>query len=193
MTQNLEVVLDANSILGHLSSTMVPSWNSFLQTMFPDEYATTYANLASALRRMKKLAPEGVVAGSMAKLKTDAKVGAKDQKAFQLLKKEGCVLQVGRSGGRAMLIIDSTPLDVAAEIPPLQAVSVPLINETAGDLLSRVTSIVYHLETSNAELVVANINLSREREDLILEIDTKNKEIQELQNQVNIHAVTSWL
>jgi hypothetical protein len=104
-----DVYAESNQLLKFLSDNCDADWISVYEgALGPAELDSNIENVQKALKKFNLDKPVGAVLGGTGALKKAAGIGS--QEAVQILKNQGRIVQAGKGRGKAVCILDSTPL-----------------------------------------------------------------------------------
>lgn len=214
VTEN--AIEQANQLLAFLAERANKDWEKvFTEALGDTELELNLRNVAQALERADKTRPLGAVFGGTGVAKAEAGLGGEDsQRAVRLLKQTGRLLQAGKGRGKALLIIDATPLEAkdfaeaiakvgVAEPAPTRVV--PAVAEKPADFVAidDVNGLLKAANTAYRDLAARYNELVRERKDMearndklsamVSERDARIAELEEhLGRTKELAAQTTW-
>lgn len=143
----VSVIDDANKILKYLSEHCNTDWYGvYRDTLSADELDANVANVRKALGDSKE--PHGAYHGSTSALRNVTGVGS--QQAIQLLKQKGRIIQAGKGRGKAVCLLNDSPLLEDEDAKTQQTDSVAADDIPA--LLSALTLAVYNQDKKIKDL-----------------------------------------
>lgn len=214
VTEN--AIEQANQLLVFLAERANKEWEGvFKEALGEAELELNLRNVAQALERSGASRPVGAVFGGTGMAKAEAGLGGEDsQRAVRLLKQTGRLLQAGKGRGKALLVLDATPLEAkdfadaiakvgVAEPEPNRVV--PAVAERPKDFVAvdDVNGLLKAANVAFRDLAARYNELVRERSDMearndkltqmVAERDARIAELEEhLGRTKELAAQTTW-
>lgn len=212
----LNAIEQANTLLKFLSERTYDDWENVLKNHLSErELEINLRNVTEALERLGFERPVGAVVGGTGLAKAEAGLEGEDsQRAVRLLKQTGRLLQAGKGRGKALLILDATPLeakDFAAAVAragvpdPAPAVVKPVVQERPDDFvaINDVPNLLRAANNAHRDLVGRFEELARERKaheqeitELRTTVDARDAEIATLKEEIDrrsrLAEATTW-
>lgn len=201
-----DVYAESNQLLKYLSDNCDPDWISVYQdSLGPAELDSNIENVQKALKKFNLDKPVGAVVGGTGALKKSAGIGS--QEAVQILKNQGRIVQAGKGRGKAVCILDETPLaGFTIDTPALQGDNV--VEQPAKDhadcvqadnvpaLISALALAAFdqdkRLKEANKQAAIAlvkNTELQTTLKERTQELEEARAELDKLQNT---NIATTW-